>query len=76
MGRLTLAPADMPERWAAKEAEIARLKLVISNAVTSLKLLYMGAGVGQIKGRDALKELNNVIEELHTALLKDWPDKK
>jgi hypothetical protein len=49
-----------------KEAadEIERLRAVITEASTKLKLLYMGAGLGQTTGRAALDALSAEIGKL------------
>lgn len=49
--------------------EIERLRAVVANAETKLKLLYMAAGLGQTTGKAALAELSAVIETLSAALL-------
>lgn len=63
---------EMAKRAAARptykelKAERERLRGVIAEASTKLKLLYMAAGLGQTTGRAALDALNAEITKLDT----------
>jgi hypothetical protein len=67
---MTFSTDDLAIMLEEQRQEIERLRGVIAEASTKLKLLYMAAGLGQKTGREALTALNDEIAKLDAVTYK------